>query len=135
MIHFKYCMPHVHAYIFSFPFFSCYLVVMFSLSLSLSLSHTHTQIDCAWHPKRVNPLRVRILFKVMLLLLLISFPLLAFGSMMRRPERTSWRTFRNMVFIRSAMLFCWTFPTLFSLQFYYNIHDIDTSVPQFAMTF
>ena len=94
---------------FLFLFFGCDCC-------SLSLSLSHTLIDRTWHPKRVNPLRVRILFKVILLLLLISFPLLAFSSVMRRPERTSWRTFKNMVFIRSAMLFCQTFPTLLFLS-------------------
>ena len=78
---------------------------------------------------------------------------------MRRPERTSWRTFRNVAFIRSAMLSRRIFLTLLSLplfelgvrnlylrcplrcpvifiqEFYSNIHSIDISVPWFATAF
>ena len=105
MMHFKFYTSYVHAYIFSFLFYSCFLVVMlFSLS----------RINYAWHPKRVNPLQARIHFKVSVLLLLIPFPLLTFGTMMRRPERTSWRPFKNVVFIQSVMLFCRTYLTLLS---------------------
>ena len=107
-------------------FFS-FLFLLFGCDvLSFSLS----QIDCAWHLKRINSLRVEILFKVPFLLLLIPFPILTFGSMMRRPERTSWRTFRNVVFIRSAMLFCQTFPTLFSpLSFGLKARNLYLRVP------
>ena len=96
------CSCIFHAYVFSFLFYSCFLVVMFSFSLFFSLS----RINCAWHPKRINPFRAKILFKVPALLLLIPFPLLTFNSMMRIPERTSWRTFKNVAFIRSVILFC-----------------------------
>ena len=95
-----------------FPFFSIlvfWLWLLFSLSLSLS------QIDCTWHPKHVNPLRLKILLVSSLLLLILSL-LSTFDSMMRRLERTSWRTFRNVAFIRSAMLFRQAFPTLLSLS-------------------
>ena len=134
---------------------SCILLVVIFSPLSFSLSW----IDYAWHPRCVNILQARILFKVLVLfLLLILFPLFMFGSMTRRPVGTSWRTFRNMAFIRSVILFCWTFSTLLYLvsfglgarillwrnpwgvqlylqEFYSNIHGIDTSVPCFVMTF
>ena len=41
-----------------------------------------------------------------------DLPLLTFGSVMRRPIRTSRRTLLNMAFIRSAMWFYWTFSLL-----------------------
>ena len=105
IMQFKFCTSHVDAYVSFHSYFQ--LGLCFSLSLS--------QIDCAWHLKCVNPLRARILFKVpVLLLLLIPFPLLTFDFVMRRPERTSWRTLRNVAFIQSAMLFYQTFLTLLS---------------------
>ena len=80
------------------------------LSLSLSLSW----INCVWHPKHVSLLWLRTFLVPGLLLLLILFPLLTFCSMMRMPKRTSWRTFRNVAFIRSIMLFCQTSPKILS---------------------
>ena len=105
------CSCIFHAYIY-FLFLSilCFcVVIVFSLSLYLS------RIDCTMHPKRVNPLRLKILLVSSLLLLILSL-LSTFDSMMRRLERTSWRTFRNVAFIRSAMLFRQAFPTLLSLS-------------------
>ena len=57
------------------------------------------------------PLRPRTLFLLwhhlrLILLLLIS------GSVMSKPERTSWRTSLDKVFIRNAESFWWTSPTL-----------------------
>ena len=89
-----------------------------------------------------------------LFLLFLPYPLI-FGSMMRRPRRTSLRTSRPMAFNRNARSFCWISPTLhypmsfelrdgnlsvcclvvFIQEFYSNIHGIDTSVPQFATRF
>ena len=37
---------------------------------------------------------------------------LLFGSMMNKPERTSWRTFLDKAFIQNAKSFCWTSLTL-----------------------
>ena len=105
MMQFKFCTSYVHAYVF--PFFS--ISLLFGCDCVLSLS----RIDCIWHPKRINPLCLRILLVSGLLLLILSL-ISMFGSVMRRPERTSQRTFRNVAFIRSAMLFCQNFPTLFS---------------------
>ena len=106
------------------------------------------------HPKHINSLQLEILFKVSGLLPLISSLPSTFGSMMRRPERTSWRTSRNVVFIRNARLSCQILPVVirtwgqesllerplrcpivFIQEFYSNIHNIDTSIPRFAITF
>ena len=75
------------------------------LSLSLSLS----RIDCTWHLS-ANPLRLGTLLIPGLLLLI--HPVFMFDSMMGRPSRTSLRTFKDVASIRSAMSFCWNFPTL-----------------------
>ena len=97
----------MHTYAF-FSFFVLYCDCVLSLSLSLSLSW----INSAWHP-RANLIRLGTLFVSGLLRLLIfPFPLFMFSSMMRRPIRTSLRTFLNVAFIWSAMWFCRTFSTL-----------------------
>ena len=85
----------------------CFVCDVFPLSLSLSLSLS--QIDYTWHLS-TNPLRLETL--LVLGLLLLIHPLFTFNSMMRRPSRTSLRTFKNVAFIWSAILFCWIFPTL-----------------------
>ena len=101
----SFCTSHVHA-------FSCirtlsFLVgtllwLCFSVSPPLSLS----RIDCAWHPS-ANPLHLETLFVLGHLLLIL--PPFMFSSVMRRPIRTSQRTFLNMVFIRSTTWFYRTF--------------------------
>ena len=63
-----------------------------------------------WHPN-VNLLYPITLFVPGHLLLLIPPPFL-FSSVMRRPNRTSLRTFLNEAFIRNAESFCQTFLTL-----------------------
>ena len=99
------CSCIFHAYIPSFSFFwyFCWLV-LFCFSLSLS------RIVCAWHPS-ANPLRPKTLFVPGHLLLLILL-LFTFSSMMRRPVRTSQRTFLNVAFIRNARSFFLTSPIL-----------------------
>ena len=83
-------------------------VVSFSLSLFLSLS----RIDCTWHPS-ANLIRFGTLFVPGLPhLLTFLFPLFMFDSMMKRPIKTSLRTFLNVTFIWSTMWFCRTLPTL-----------------------
>ena len=81
---------------------------VFPLSLSLSLS----RIDYTWHPS-ANPLWLGTLLVPGFLLLI--HPLFTFSSVIGRPNRTSLRTFRNVVFIQSAMSFHWTFPTFLYL--------------------
>ena len=81
----------------SFLYFFFWVVIVCSISLSLSLSW----IDCAWHSS-INLLQLETLFVLSHLLLLI-FPLFMFGFVMRRPVRTSLRTFLNVAFIQSAM--------------------------------
>ena len=44
--------------------------------------------------------------------LFVILPLPLFGSVMRMPERTSWRTFFDEIFIQNAESFCWISPTL-----------------------
>ena len=87
---------HVHAY----PFF-CFFVHFCDCVLFLSLSLS--RIYCAWHPS-VNLILLETLFVPSLLrLLTFPFPLFTFGFVMRRPIRTSLRTFLNVAFIRSTM--------------------------------
>ena len=96
---------------FLFPL--CTLLWLCFLSLSLSLSW----IDCVWHPN-ANLLQSGTLFVLgHLLLLILPFLLFTFGSVMRRPIRTSLRTSLNMAFIWSVMWFCQTFPTFFSQSY------------------
>ena len=128
----------------SYHFFSFFFLLFFYCVLSLFL------IDYAWHPS-ANLVRLRTLFVLGLPhLLIFSFPLFMFGSMIRR--------LLNVVFIWSAMWFCRTLPTLlypmsftvgdenlfkiplrcpivFIQEFYSNMHGNDISVPQFTMVF
>ena len=99
---------------------SCIFHVNVSFHFSISgcdvfLSFSLSRIDCTWHLS-ANPLQLETLLVLGLLLLILPFPLFMFGSMMGRPNRTSLRTFRNVAFIWSAILFCQTFLTLFTLQ-------------------
>ena len=108
MMQFIFSTSHVNAYFMhSYHFFSFYLLC-YDYVLSLSLS----RIDCTWHPS-ANLIQLRTLF-ISSLHHLLTFPFLyfMFGSIMRRPTRTSLRTFLSVAFIRSAMWFCWTSPTL-----------------------
>ena len=105
------CSCIFHTYIPFLFYLFCGVVIMFSVSLPLSLS----QIVCAWHPS-VNPLPLRTLF--ILGLLLLTPLLFTFGSMMKRPIRTSRRTSPDVVFVWSATWFYRTFPILlYSLSF------------------
>ena len=74
------------------------------LNVSLSLFLT---LVASWH-LNVNPFRPETLFvsrHLLLLLLLTPLPL-TYSSVMRRPNRTSRRTFHHMAFIRNAKSFC-----------------------------
>ena len=84
----------------------------FFVSLFLSLSHTLTV--CAWHLS-ANLLRPGTLFNLghhllILLLFMSSFVL-------RRPVRTSWRTFPNVAFIRNATWFYQIFLILLYVRY------------------
>ena len=102
---------HFHAYILSSFYILIYifLLVLFFFFLSLSLS---LALVCTIAPKRksTHPRTLSILGH--LLLLLLTLHLLIYGSVMMKPKRTSRRTFVDEAFIRNAMSFCQTFPTL-----------------------
>ena len=88
------------------------LLVLFWMSPSLPLSLFLTLV-ATWHLD-VNSFRPGTLFilkHLLLLLLLTPLPLTS-GSMMRRPNRTSLRTFHNAAFIRNTKSFCQIFLTL-----------------------
>ena len=88
---------------FVWCFFDC-------LSLPISLFLT---LVASWHLNK-NPFCPGTLFVPgHLLLLLLLIPLhLTYSSIMRRPNRTSQRTFHNKAFIRNAKSFCKIFLTL-----------------------
>ena len=91
------CSYTFHAYVpFHFHIWYYVVMVLFYLSPSLSLS----RIVCAWHSS-ANPFHLGTLFVPGHLLLILL--LFTFGSVMRRPKRTSWRTSPNVVFIWSAV--------------------------------
>ena len=98
------CSCIIHTYIpFSFSYLvlsvdGAFLFVSLSLSLLLSLSLSLSHIACTWHPSPK---------------LLHPGTLFMFGSIMRRPVRTSRRTFPNVVFIRNTMWFYRIFSILF----------------------
>ena len=98
------CSCIFHAYI-QFFFFISILLILICVGTSLSLSLSW--LVALWHPN-VSLLRPRTLFILGHLLLIL--PPLTFGSVMRRPVRTSQRTFHDEAFIRNAKSFYWTFP-------------------------
>ena len=103
------CIP-MHTYsIFNildiFELFGTFFIVFF-FPLFLSCLRQ----SCLWH-QNINMLHPRTLCilgppLLLILLLLIS------NSMMRMPERTSWRIFLDEVFIQNAESFCRISPTL-----------------------
>ena len=103
-LHVTYSCIFMHTYLSVSVFVIFYHVDAFlivSLSLLLSLFLT---LAASWHPN-ANLLHPRTLC-VMGLLLLLILPLLLFGSMMRRPIRSSWRTFLNKAFTQNAKSSC-----------------------------
>ena len=109
-------MSHVHAFscIHTLLFLSFDIKYFWSFSdcLSLRLISLFLMLVASWH-LNVNPFRPRTLFVSMhLLLLLLLTPLhLTYRFVMRRPSRTSWRTFHDEAFIRNAKSFCQIFLT------------------------
>ena len=105
---------HFHAYVPSWFYHSILKLIgtflIFSLSFFLSLPFT---LVASWHLS-VSLLHPETLFipeHLLLLLLLTPHPL-TLGSMMRRPNRTSLRTFHDTAFIWNAKSFCQIFLTL-----------------------
>ena len=109
-------MSHVHAFscirTFQFLSFDIKIAWYFSNFLSLSLS-LFLSLVALWH-LNVSLLHPRTLFIMGHLLLFLHLTPLPFmsGSVMRRPNRTSWRTFHDAAFIQNAKSFCQTFLTL-----------------------
>ena len=97
----------MHMYFPVSIFVILYLVWCFSncLSFSLPLSLFLTLV-VSWH-LNINPLHLGTHFvpRHLLLFLLLTPFHLTFGFMMRRPNRTSWRTFHDKAFIWNAKSF------------------------------
>ena len=101
---------YLQFYILLYQLFRTFLIVSLSLSFFLSLPLT---LVASWHLS-ISLLRPETLFLLGLLLLLLHLtphPLTS-GSVMRRPNQTSLRTFHNAAFIQNAKSFCQTFLTL-----------------------
>ena len=100
---------HSHAYVLSFQYILIYCELFWDFSnclLSLSLSLSIYVSLLLWHPN-INLLHSGTLFipgHPFLLTLLLSLS----GSVMRRPNRTSLRTFLDEAFILNAKSSCWT---------------------------
>ena len=117
---FFFCMSHVHAFPCIRSFFSIYLLYLncFGTFLIVSLSPSLSVCVslCLWH-LNASLLRPRTLFVLghpRHLILLLHL----FGSVMRMPERPSWRTFLDEAFILNAKSSCQTSPTLtYSMSF------------------
>ena len=103
----------MHTYLQFSIFVILYLVgAFFIVSLSFPLSLFVTLV-ASWH-LNVNPFHLGALFVLgylLLLLLLILLHLMS-SSIMRRPNRTSLRTFHNVAFIQNAKSLCQIFLTL-----------------------
>ena len=98
----------IHTYLHFFIFLytaiiGTFLIVSLSLSLFLALV-----CSCHLNANLLHPRTLCVLGH----LLLLTLHLLLYGSMMIKLERTFQRTFVDEVFIRNAMSFCRTFPTL-----------------------
>ena len=109
-------MSHVHAFPCIHSFYSLYFdnilfccLGLFWLSLSPSLSSVCVSL-LLWHPN-ANLLRLGTLFVTRHPLFLILHHLMS-GSVMRRPNWTSLRTFPDKAFIFNTKSSCWTSPTL-----------------------
>ena len=95
----------MHMYLHLSLFWYWSVLVLFCVSLSLSLS----RLVALWHLKE-NPFRLKTLFFLGHLPLILPPPMS--NSMMRRPSRTSRRTFHDAAFIRNAKSFYQIFPIL-----------------------
>ena len=102
---FKFCMLHVHAffmhtYLHLSLFWYWSMLVLFCVFISLSLSFF--QLVALGHLNE-NPLRPKTFFVLGHLPHILSPPMS--GSLMRRPSRTSHRTFYNAAFILNTRSF------------------------------
>ena len=104
------CIPMHTFFLFNI---SWYIWIVFRtfliVSLSLPLSSICVSL-CLWHPN-ASLLRPRTLFVMghpLRLILLLHL----FGSMMRMPERPSWRIFLDKAFMLNAKSSWWTLSTL-----------------------
>ena len=94
---------HTYLQVSIFLYVLCYWCFFDSLFLPLFLFFA---LVASWH-RNANLLRPRTLCVLgLLLLLLLILPLLLFGSVMRRPVRTSRRNFLDEAFIRNTKLSC-----------------------------
>ena len=109
------CMSHVHAFLCIHTFYSIYFVIFLLLGtfliVSFSLSLSPICISLLLRHLNANLLSPRTLFIPGHLHLLILH-LFLFGSVMKRPNRTSLRTSLDEAFIWNAKSFCRTSPTL-----------------------
>ena len=146
---------HFHAYVLYIQYIFIYLNYFWDFFECFFLSpHSLVYIYVSWH-WNVCLLCLGTLFISGHLLLLIPPPLL-FSSMMSKPERTSWRTSLDEAFIRNTKSFCRTSstliyplsftvgagshclcdvsvtsPSMLILEFYSNMHGLDSSIPFF----
>ena len=112
---FLYCISHVHAFPCIHSFFSIYFDILWTVLGLFWLSSLYLPIFVyislhLWH-LNINLLHLGTLFvpgHPLLLTLLLSLS----GSVMRRPNRTSLRTFLDEAFILNAKSSCRTSPTL-----------------------
>ena len=95
------CHMFMHMYLHFFIFLYIDLFGAF-LRVSLSPSLSFFRLVASWHLNE-NPLRPRILFVLGHLPLILPPPMSR--SMMKRPSRTSRRTFHDAAFIRNTKLF------------------------------
>ena len=99
----------MHTYLHLSLFWYWSVLVLFCVSLSLSLFLSPSRLVALWHLNE-NPLRLKILFVLGHLPLILPPPMS--NSMMRRPSRTSRRTFHDAAFIQNAKSFYQIFPIL-----------------------
>ena len=146
---------HSHAYIPSILYILIYLLfgTFLIVSLSFSLSFPLTLV-ASWHLS-VSLLHLGTLFVLRHLLLPLHLTLLTLksGSVMRRPNQTSLRTFHDVAFIQNTKSILsdfsntdlplviysrgWeslcgapvTCPSVIIQEFYSNIHEFDYSIP------
>ena len=102
---------HSLAYVLSFQYILIYLNYFGTfLSVSFFPLHSLVYISALWHQNVSLPCP-RTLFVLGHLLHLLIPPPLLFGSVMSKPERTSWRTSLVEVFIQNTKSFGRTSPT------------------------